>query len=403
VLFFSAVTAEFGALRDPLSRTLSGQPNCTVKSQEDFTCGGGTLLEKLDAYIRDCHAVIHLVGREAGFSAPKEEVAELIRPKKYHDLTNRLKFLSAPLNQPHPDISYTQWEAYLALYHRRPLYIYRWTPDGDRSESDNAIDALGPNQRVHFDRLRSLGKDRGTFPNEPALRERVLSDMPEFLALGRQSALPTRRVVISFLCAFGGAVAVGRNLPSKWFSASPSGIRNKSKFVLWVFRPGFDAKPLEEMTPLQSGDSIQARFHVAGGVHASLVYVNGNGRLEVLQSYEPREATFEAVWPGPNQGRELLPPLGTDFFFVCGRRDRAATQEELLEAWTGETGWPPMEPPGQCLLVKSEEITVGGVVDRDLGKITEFPDGDRVKLRLERFRGRLEGFAILDGVAFRHT
>ena len=137
-------------------------------------------------------------------------------------------------------------------------------------------------------------------------------------------------------------------------------------------------------------------------MHASLVSVNGSGRLEILQSYPVREWTYEAIWPGPGEAKELLPPAGTEFLFVCGRTDRAATDAELNEAWTADPEWPALEPTGRFMRVRPEEITVDGAGNRDFGKVVDFPESNQVKRRLEQFRDRLRRFPVLNGVAFRH-
>ena len=213
-----------------------------------------------------------------------------------------------------------------------------------------------------------------------------------------------RRVAVALLllCLFGGSIVVGRSLSTQWFPPSVPVAAEKANLTVQVRRPGYDPKPLSEVVPLRSGDTLQARFRVSAGVHANLVYVNGSGRLEVLQTYPPREGAYEAIWPGPGQGVELTPPLGTEFLFVCGRTDRAPTTTELQEAWTAGAGWPALEPAGRFLRVRPEEITVEGAGNRDLGKVVEFPESDQVKRRLEQFRERLQGFPVLDGVAFRH-
>lgn len=214
---------------------------------------------------------------------------------------------------------------------------------------------------------------------------------------GRRIAL-----VILFLCIFGGALVTGRILSNRWFPPPSPGATEKPNLVVQVLRPGFDAKPLSEVVPLRGGDSLQVRFRVPGGMHACLVYVNGHGQLEVLQSYERRDGTYEEIWPGVGQGKELLPPSGTEFMFVCGRPDRAPTEDELQSAWETKAAWPALEPGGRFLRVRPEEITVEGAGSRNVGKVVEFPESNQVKLRLEQFRDRLRTFPVLDGVAFRH-
>ena len=64
-IFLSAVSKEFGSYRDALRRDLA-RPNVTVQVQEDFIATGTETLDKLDDYIRQCDAVIHLVGDMTG-------------------------------------------------------------------------------------------------------------------------------------------------------------------------------------------------------------------------------------------------------------------------------------------------------------------------------------------------
>src|SRR5206468_972751 len=60
-IFLSAVTREFKSYRDELRAHLA-RPNVSVHIQEDFIATGGGTLDKLDDYIRECDAVIHLAG-----------------------------------------------------------------------------------------------------------------------------------------------------------------------------------------------------------------------------------------------------------------------------------------------------------------------------------------------------
>ena len=69
-IFLSTVSAEFRSYRDALRQDLD-RPNVTVKVQEDFIATGTETLEMLDEYIRQCDAVIHLVGNMTGaFAQP---------------------------------------------------------------------------------------------------------------------------------------------------------------------------------------------------------------------------------------------------------------------------------------------------------------------------------------------
>ena len=69
-LFLSCVSDEFGPYRDALRGALT-RPNVEVKIQEDFKALGGDTLMKLEAYIKRCEAVVHIVGDMTG-SPPKD-------------------------------------------------------------------------------------------------------------------------------------------------------------------------------------------------------------------------------------------------------------------------------------------------------------------------------------------
>ena len=119
-IFLSAVTAEFRSYRDALHHDLD-RPNVTVKVQEDFITTGTDTLNMLDEYIRGCDVVIHLVGDMTGPLAPALSVAAVRR--RYPDLGERLPVLAPFLEPDAPALSYTQWEAWLALYHGKVLII----------------------------------------------------------------------------------------------------------------------------------------------------------------------------------------------------------------------------------------------------------------------------------------
>ena len=183
-LFLSAVSSEFESYRKLLAADLK-RPNLDVAVQEDFGVTGRTTLEKLDAYIRHCDAVIHLIGKATGGVPEEPAVAALVAT--YPDLGTRLPPLAEHLRTPQPGFSYTQWEAYLAIYHRRDLYVYR--------PNDFELDALNvprdarfvfsPDeaqaQKEHYQRISALGHDRGQFLNEERLSSAVLRDLVEIL------------------------------------------------------------------------------------------------------------------------------------------------------------------------------------------------------------------------------
>ena len=183
-LFLSAVSSEFASHRNLLAADLK-RPDLDVAVQEDFVVTGGTTLDKLDNYIRHCDAVIHLIGKAAGAVPEGPAVAPLLA--KYPDLGARLPPLAEYLREPQPGFSYTQWEAYLAIYHRRPLFVYTPTDlelDAFRVPRDARFGfspSEAQSQKEHYRRISALAHDRGQFLNEERLSSAVLRDLVEIL------------------------------------------------------------------------------------------------------------------------------------------------------------------------------------------------------------------------------
>lgn len=125
-LFLSTVTDEFRSYRDHLRHALD-RPDVTVKAQEDFIVSGTPTLELLDDYIRQCDGVIHLVGDMTGSPARPQSLAAI--RERYPDLAEKLKPIAECLQPEGTSLSYTQWEAWLALLHGKKLFIA--TPDAE--------------------------------------------------------------------------------------------------------------------------------------------------------------------------------------------------------------------------------------------------------------------------------
>jgi hypothetical protein len=116
-LFLSAVSAVFLSYRERLRHLLT-RPDVGVKVREDFIVTGDETLEMLDTYIQACDGVIHLVGDMTVAMAKPQSVDAIVQ--RYPGLASR--FPLAEFLQPNgPSLSYTQWEAWLALWHGKKL------------------------------------------------------------------------------------------------------------------------------------------------------------------------------------------------------------------------------------------------------------------------------------------
>jgi tetratricopeptide (TPR) repeat protein len=151
-IFLSTVSDEFLSYRDRLAEKLK-RPNLSVHVQEDFIAAGTETLDKLDDYIRECEAVVYLVGDMTGAMASPSDVAAIT--KRYPDLATRCPPLAETLSTGTPALSYTQWEAFLALYHYKILIIAAPAPEAPRDPSCRKVDAEITAQQGHLQRLRS--------------------------------------------------------------------------------------------------------------------------------------------------------------------------------------------------------------------------------------------------------
>ena len=70
-VFLSSVTSEFGKARDGLAADLRSR-GLRVRVQSDFRqeAAAGSTLEKLRLYIKDCNAIVFVLGRRAGAVPP---------------------------------------------------------------------------------------------------------------------------------------------------------------------------------------------------------------------------------------------------------------------------------------------------------------------------------------------
>jgi len=142
-LFLSCVTKEFEdctgpfkGFRSRMARELQAA-DCEVKVQEYFRQTDEDTVEKLDLYIRRCKAVIHLIGSNPGAKAHPKAVDAYL--KAVPDFLHEYPEVLAALGD-FSDLTYTQWEAFMALHHGVSLFSY-------------ATPSARENQAKHLDRL----------------------------------------------------------------------------------------------------------------------------------------------------------------------------------------------------------------------------------------------------------
>ncbi len=157
-VFLSTVSDEFRAYRDQLVHDLT-RHNVAVKVQEDFKDLGGDTLDKLDVYIAHCDAVVHLLGDMCGATADERQQQALLG--KHADLQRKLPPLGEALKNG-VCLPYTQWEAWLALFHGKSLLIAKAkavAPRGPRYAADDVTRAA---QADHLKKLKAFHRFPGS-------------------------------------------------------------------------------------------------------------------------------------------------------------------------------------------------------------------------------------------------
>jgi hypothetical protein len=167
-IFLSAVNSEFRRARDTVVAADLRSRGLFVKVESDFRqeAGSDTILRKLNDYIRDCDAVVCIIGaRSGGLPAPAE---------------------AAPFAHMLPDgfakASYTQWEFFFARHYGKRLSIYIADEDAYRPEDEYQPDPAPADddpglQRAFRNYIAcELGHDRSYFTNVGELARAILRE-----------------------------------------------------------------------------------------------------------------------------------------------------------------------------------------------------------------------------------
>jgi tetratricopeptide (TPR) repeat protein len=171
-LFLSCVSGEFGAYRDALRHALT-RPNVEVKIQEDFKALGGDTLKMLAEYVEQCEAVVHFVGDMTGSTPAASSVDDLLR--RSPELETRLgeKGLGRDALG---TLTYTQWEAWLAIGFDKNLLIVEPADGAMRGPTYAPSDASGAAQAQHLKRLRAINRYPSPgFKNEDNLVAQIMT------------------------------------------------------------------------------------------------------------------------------------------------------------------------------------------------------------------------------------
>jgi hypothetical protein len=177
-IFVSCVTAEFGSYRSRLASDL-GSSTIHWITQEQFCQSRFDTIVKLDNEIRECDALVHLVGRGAGATADDAAVSELLdnpHTKVFGD-----KFIEAI--KPFCDVaaaklSYTHWEVLLAKFRKVPIFVFEASCDVTDGHRDGGpvfvVGTDDPNRmKEHRERLIKIRRYTELFHSYESLKDKV--------------------------------------------------------------------------------------------------------------------------------------------------------------------------------------------------------------------------------------
>jgi hypothetical protein len=185
-LFISCVSGEFGSYRDALRHALT-RPNVEVKIQEDFKALGGDTLHMLEDYIEQCEAIVHFIGDMAGSTPATSSVEDLLARRR--DLQQKLEGKGLT-REAMGQLTYTQWEAWLAIGFDKDLLIVAPVPGVERGPSNRPSDASLESQAEHLQRLEAIDRYPIKFTSADNLVATIL-ESAVIDALVKAQAAPT--------------------------------------------------------------------------------------------------------------------------------------------------------------------------------------------------------------------
>jgi hypothetical protein len=179
-IFISAVTSEFGKARDAVASDLRARGHeVTIQSDFKQSPDSETLLGNLSNYIRDCHAVVCIVGERCG-ACPPPRAAERLKGV----LPDGIK-----------EASYTQWEFFLARHFKRRPYLYI-AADGYKPDRDTAVGDRADLQNTYLQFLKADGAHYTGFSDPNELRIAVLRDEPKIVAKPAPTSQSAAKLIV---------------------------------------------------------------------------------------------------------------------------------------------------------------------------------------------------------------
>ena len=200
-VFLSCVSGEFKEYRELLAQQLAAA-GVGVGTQEHFADTGRPVLELLDQEVALCDVAVHLVGLGTGYKPKSRTDGRAGEVDEFLARRDRAEFLRTSGLQPHerllPQLSYTQWEYWLARRHRKKCLVYKVDDAAPREGTFCRQAAEAAEQAAHLDRIRDTFDGRAGVSGPWHLATRVMVSLIHGGTVAVADAVDQPTIVLGF-------------------------------------------------------------------------------------------------------------------------------------------------------------------------------------------------------------
>ena len=217
-IFLSAASAEYKPLRGKLDAILR-RSGFDTELEEIFPQSHSDTVRKLGDLIQNCSLILHIVGHLPGSVAEPQAVRDLLANIPAAQLLHGHPELRAALGD-FSGITYTQWEAFLALHYGIPLFVYA---PADAFATGKPLDTFP--QKTHLHRLLLAGRYPVPCDGDVEFLSKLPSDVYRHFVIQPPDEKPRNLPYISLGKHFKGREPFLAALKKQLTTAHPTVIR----------------------------------------------------------------------------------------------------------------------------------------------------------------------------------
>ena len=303
-IFLSAVTSEFGKLRQELAGWAQRTNRCHVRHQDEFYQGGVKTLQKLVNEIQSSDVIIHLIGAQPGWCIPQDQAQQFLSTRsdfghKYPDVVEQAVAAKLPA---------TQWEAWLGLYFNKSVI----------SLEVQTTDVLDELQSTHLQRLAQCDEHPRPVRDRNDVFVEVLGELDGFFSFNdaspslelersQQSVLnalvaesePTTEDILNCLNPSQPVDSIEKYLLLRWANGAAPRAITKAGQLHYQFVPLHITLDLQRLgLQAEAGqrpeehEYLQSVLHSHDRLHQGWLLVGGpgSGKTKVLEHFEMTRA-----------------------------------------------------------------------------------------------------------------